>query len=161
MDAKAVQEFPAPTSVTQVCHSLASHLIIGGSSRALLRQFHHCTVWQRRMWTLYGAENASLHLSCWNKSWQLHPCLHTLTLTRVSCWRQTLVLMDWALCCHRNRKAISCTLWLLPAEHCLQPKRYYRIGDTSSVRVIQHYHAYLYGHEVIVITDHSAVKAIL
>ena len=29
------------------------------------------------------------------------------------------------------------------------------------VRVIQHYRACLYGHEVLVVTDHSAVKAIL
>ena len=44
------------------------------------------------------------------------------------------------------------------------PERNYSITELETLAVvwaIQHYHAYLYGHEVTVVTDHSAVKAIL
>ena len=47
----------------------------------------------------------------------------------------------------------SCTLFAA--------EKNYSITALAVVWVIQHYHAYLYGHEVTVITDHSAVKAIL
>ena len=49
--------------------------------------------------------------------------------------------------------------------HCLPAaEKNYSITELETLAVvwaIQHYHAYLYGHEVTVITDHSAVKAIL
>ena len=44
------------------------------------------------------------------------------------------------------------------------PEKNYSITELETLAVvwaIQHYRAYLYGHEVMVITDHSAVKAIL
>ena len=47
---------------------------------------------------------------------------------------------------------------LLPAE------RNYGISELETLAVVcatQYFHAYLYGHQVTVITDHSAVKAIL
>ena len=44
------------------------------------------------------------------------------------------------------------------------PEKNYSISELETLAVvwaIQHYRAYLYGHEVTVVTDHSAVKAIL
>ena len=44
------------------------------------------------------------------------------------------------------------------------PQKNYSISELETLAVvwaIQHYRAYLYGHEVTVVTDHSAVKAIL
>ena len=44
------------------------------------------------------------------------------------------------------------------------PEKNYSITELETLAVvwaIQHYHAYLYGHEVTVVTDHSAIKAIL
>lgn len=44
------------------------------------------------------------------------------------------------------------------------PEKNYSITELETLAVvwaIQHYRAYLYGHEVMVMTDHSAVKAIL
>ena len=44
------------------------------------------------------------------------------------------------------------------------PEKNYRTSELETLAVvweIQHYRAYLYGHEVTVVTDHSAVKAIL
>ena len=45
-----------------------------------------------------------------------------------------------------------------------KPEKNYSISELETLAVvwaIQHYRAYLYGHEVTVVTDHSAVKAIL
>ena len=51
------------------------------------------------------------------------------------------------------------------ASHTLSaPERNYGITELETLAVvwaIQHFHAYLYGHEVTMITDHSAVRAIL
>ena len=44
------------------------------------------------------------------------------------------------------------------------PERNYGISELETLAVvwaIQYFHAYLYGHKVTVITDHSAVRAIL
>ena len=44
------------------------------------------------------------------------------------------------------------------------PEKNYSITELETLAVVwavHHFHAYLYGHEVLVITDHSAVKAIL
>lgn len=44
------------------------------------------------------------------------------------------------------------------------PEKNYGISALETLAVvwaIQHFHAYLYGHEVVVVTDHSAVRAIL
>jgi len=44
------------------------------------------------------------------------------------------------------------------------PEKNYSITELETLAVvwaIQHYHPYLYGHEVTVVTDHSAVKAVL
>ena len=44
------------------------------------------------------------------------------------------------------------------------PEKNYSISELETlavVWVINHYHAHLYVHEVTVLTDHSAVKAIL
>ena len=66
------------------------------------------------------------------------------------------------LCCRRDEGITSCILWLLPALSAAEKN--YSITELKTLAVvwaIQHYHAYLYGNEVTVITDHSAVKAIL
>ncbi len=51
------------------------------------------------------------------------------------------------------------------ASRALSPsEKNYSISELETLAVvwaINHYHAYLYGHEVTVFTDHSAVKAIL
>lgn len=44
------------------------------------------------------------------------------------------------------------------------PEKNYSITELETLAVVwalKHYHAYLYGHEVMVVTDHSAVKTIL
>ena len=44
------------------------------------------------------------------------------------------------------------------------PKKRYAVTELetlAAVWVLKHFHAYLYGNEVIVYTDHSAVKAVL
>ena len=47
------------------------------------------------------------------------------------------------------------------ASHALAPaERNYRITDLKTL-ALSHFHYYLYGHKVQVITDHTAVKAIL
>ena len=51
------------------------------------------------------------------------------------------------------------------ASHALSaPEKNYTITELETLAVvwaIQHFRAYLYGHEVTVITDHSAVHAVL
>ena len=44
------------------------------------------------------------------------------------------------------------------------PKKGYAITELETLAVVwalNHFHAYLYGHNVVVYTDHSAVKAVL
>ena len=44
------------------------------------------------------------------------------------------------------------------------PEKYYSVTDLETLAVVwavSHFHAYLYGHDVEVRTDHSAVKAVL
>ena len=46
----------------------------------------------------------------------------------------------------------------------LRAQKRYGITELETLAVVwsmQHFHAYLYGHEVNVFTDHSAVKAVL
>ena len=46
----------------------------------------------------------------------------------------------------------------------LNGERHYSITELETLAVvwaIQHFHAYLYGHNVTIFTDHSAVRAIL
>ena len=51
------------------------------------------------------------------------------------------------------------------ASHSLSPaERNYSVTDLETLAVVwamQHFQAYLYGHEVTVVTDHSAIKAVL
>ena len=51
------------------------------------------------------------------------------------------------------------------ASRALSPQeKKYAITELETLAVVwavQHYHAYLYGHEETVYTDHSAVKAVL
>ena len=41
------------------------------------------------------------------------------------------------------------------------PEKNYAVTELAVVWAIKHFHAYLYGHDVEVVTDHSAVKALL
>ena len=66
----------------------------------------------------------------------------------------------------------SCLNWLNGKWHIVayssqslsSPERNYSITELETLAVvwnIQHFRAYLYGHEVVVVTDHSAVWVIL
>ena len=52
--------------------------------------------------------------------------------------------------------------WLHPvafASYALSvAEKHYAITELETLWAIQYFHAYLYGHKVTVITDHSAVK---
>ena len=54
---------------------------------------------------------------------------------------------------------------VLYSSHALSPsEKYYAVTELETVAVvwaIKHYRAYLYGHDVQVVTDHTAVKALL
>jgi len=52
-------------------------------------------------------------------------------------------------------------LFHLLVDHCLVLRKIIELETLAVVWAVQHYRAYLYGHEVEVITDHSAVKSIL
>lgn len=70
----------------------------------------------------------------------------------------------WAPSCHRSSGMDWCTQWLMPATHYYQQSETTTLLNLETLTVvwaIQFFHAYLYGHQVTVITDHSAVKAIL
>ena len=47
------------------------------------------------------------------------------------------------------------------ASHAMSAAYSTKLETLAVVWKIQHYHAYLYGHKVTIITDHSAVKTIL
>ena len=51
------------------------------------------------------------------------------------------------------------------ASRTLSPQeKWYAITELETLAVVwagNHFHAYLYGHDVVVFTDHSAVKAVL
>ena len=51
----------------------------------------------------------------------------------------------------------------MEAEHCLTRKKYVitRLETLAVVLAMSHFHSYLYGHDVTVLTDHLAVKAVL
>ena len=58
--------------------------------------------------------------------------------------------------------------WLHPVAYASRalspPEKNYGVTELETLAVVwamQHFNAYLYGHEVTIITDHSAVKAIL
>ena len=58
---------------------------------------------------------------------------------------------------------VLCTPLLIPVV-CYLPKKqlwHYRLGDTGRSLGTVSFHYYLYGHKVTVITDHTAVRAIL
>ena len=65
--------------------------------------------------------------------------------------------------CLSSRKMVRYTQLLLLAELCLNKKRI-SVTDLETLAVVwavSHFHAYLYGHDVEVRNDHSAVKAVL
>ena len=72
-----------------------------------------------------------------------------------------LVSRDWVLCYHRDRKTTNYTWWHLSAVCSGEELFHHRTGDVSSGMGNSAFPCYLYGHEVMVITDHSAVKVIL
>ena len=47
------------------------------------------------------------------------------------------------------------------AEHCLTRYAITELETLAIVWAMSHFHSYLYGHDVTVLTDHSAVKAVL
>ena len=70
--------------------------------------------------------------------------------------------MDLVLFCHSASKTIAYTLW--PSRSVLAVEANYAITNLETLAVvwaITHFRYYLYGHNVTVITDHAAVKAVL
>ena len=54
--------------------------------------------------------------------------------------------------------------WWLTQAALFPLEKHYAITELESLAVVwtvNHFHAYLHGHDVVVFTDHSAVKAVL
>ena len=75
------------------------------------------------------------------------------------------MLRVWALelCCHRNKRMGNHTQLSMQVVLSILPRRIIvlQISRLAVMWSITHFHSYLYGGTVTVITDHSAVKSVL
>ena len=159
---EAVQEFPVPTHVSQVCQFLG----LTSYYRRFIKGFaeiasplHSLTkknaefVWSEECQLVFDSLKQKLTTAPvlvypnFNQSFVLETDTSIKGLGTVLSQRQDDQLHPVAFA----SRALS-------AE-----EKNYSITELETLTVvwaIQHYHAYLYGHKVMVITDHSAVKAI-
>lgn len=161
---KAVTEFPVPESVSQV------------------RQFLGLTSYYRRFIGRFAAIASPLHALTrkdvefsWSQECQeafdgLKRALVTAPILAYPLFDQPFVLETDA-----SGRGIGAILsqrlsngQLHPvafgSRALSSPEKNYCISELETLAVvwaIQHFHAYLYGHEVTVLTDHAAVRAIL
>ena len=157
----AVTDFPVPTSVTQV------------------RQFVGLTSYYRRFIEKFAKIASPLHnltrkevKFCWTAECQeafdaLKRKLAEApvqTLTSVSPWRRMQVTKDLAPCCHRKSSDQRLHPVAFGSRALSPPEKTYAVTELESLAVVwavKHFHAYPYGHDVEVVTSHSAVKALL
>ena len=91
---------------------------------------------------------------------QAYLCCYILTLTVHLYLRQMLVLKAWEQFFPETKWC--CTSYT--SRYLSAPERNYGISELETLTIvwaIQHFHAYLHGYKVTMVTDHSAVCAIL
>ena len=161
---EAVQEFPVPTCVTQV------------------RQFLGLTSYYRRFIKGFAEVASPLHSLTkknvefvWNRECQLAFDLLKQKLTTAPVLVYPNFDQSFVLETDASIKGLGAVLSQRQENSQLHPvafasralsaaEKNYSIIELETLAVvwaIQHFHAYLYMHEVMVVTDHSAVKAIL
>ena len=157
---EAVQEFPVPTSVSQV------------------RQFLGLMSYYRRFIKNFATIASLLHSLTrknaefvWSEECQLAFDLLKQKLTTAPVLVYPNFNQNFVLETDASIKGLGAVLSQRQEDNQLHPvafssralsaaEKNYSITELETLAVvwaIQHYHAYLYGHEVTVITDHSAV----